>query len=183
MGRKAKERGEGERVEILHRVFDLMCEGQSVEEASGGVGVRAGTLRQWVLRAGPEVQRRYWEARRLWGSALADEALVVARESVNQTSTVDKIRIDTLLRLAGKANPQEYGEKQVVEHQGSQKLEIVVREEAKPLRQVSATAQVAGAVSAMALAAGSVPAIQSPVQGNVGEVEEEVVEAVVEVEG
>ena len=167
MGRRAKERTEAEREEVLLRVFDLMCEGQSVEEAGGVVGVKGGTLRQWVLRAGPAVQRRYWEARRLWGSALAEEALVVARESVNQTSTVDKIRIDTLLRLAGKANPVEYGDKQVVEHQGSQKLEIVVKEEAKPIRQVSATAQVAGAVSAMALAAGTIPAVQ----GNVEEAE------------
>jgi hypothetical protein len=99
--------------------------------------------------------------------------LVVARESVNQTSTVDKIRIDTLLRLAGKANPAEYGDKQVVEHQGSQKLEIVVREEEKPLRQISASAQVAGAVSAMALASGSIPVVQD----KVGEEEEIEVES------
>ena len=155
------------------RVFDLMCDGLSVEEAGREVGVKAGTLRQWVLRASPVVQKRYWEARRLWGSALADEALVVARESVNQTSTVDKIRIDTLLRLAGKANPAEYGDKQVVEHQGSQKLEIVVREEEKPLRQISASAQVAGAVSAMALASGSIPVVQD----KVGEEEEIEVES------
>lgn len=174
MGRKAKERSEAEREEVLYRLFDLMCEGMTVEEASGGLGVRAATLRQWVLRAGPVVQRKYWEARRLWGSALADEAVVVARESVNQTSTVDKLKIDTFLRLAGKANPQEYGEKQVVEHQGSQKLEIVVREEEKPVRQVSATAQVAGVVTAMALSAGSIPLVQ----GNSEEIVDAVVDAV-----
>lgn len=176
--RKPRERGEAERAEILERVFGMMCEGMSVEECGPVVGVKAGTLRQWVLRASPEVQKRYWEARRLWGSALAEQAVVVARESVNQTSTVDKLKIDTFLRLAGKANPVEYGEKQVVEHQGAQKLEIVVREEEKPLRAVSATAQVAGAVSAMALASGSIPALQGK-----SEVEEAVVEPVAEAEG
>ena len=160
MGRRAKERSAGEREEILGKVFDLMCEGWSVEEAGAQLDIKGGTLRQWVLRASPEVQRRYWEARRLWGSALADEALVVARESVNQTSTVDKIRIDTLLRLAGKANPQEYGDKQVVEHQGSQKLEIVVREEAKPMRQPQVSAQISEVGAALlASATGYVPAI------------------------
>jgi predicted membrane chloride channel (bestrophin family) len=103
--------------------------------------MKAGTLRQWVMVASPAMRERYWVARRLWGSALADEAVEIARESVNASSTVDKLKIDTFLRLAGKANPQEYGDKQVVEHQGTQKLEIVVREEAKPVRQVSASAQ------------------------------------------
>ena len=160
MGRKAKERSAEEREGVLGKLFDLMCEGQTVEEASGVLGVRAATLRQWVLRASPEVQKKYWEARRLWGSALADEAVGIARESVNQTSTVDKLKIDTFLRLAGKANPQEYGEKQVVEHQGTQKLEIVVREEEKPMR-ASVTAQLTEAgASVIAAASQSLPALQ-----------------------
>lgn len=147
MGRKARVRSEGEREEVLERVFGLMCEGKSVEESSGVVGVPAGTLRRWVMEASVEVRGRYWVARRLWGSALAEEALRVARESVNQTSTVDKLRVDTLLRLAGKANPVEYGDKQVVEHTGSQVVEIRVVEEVKPMRQVSATAVVGELVS------------------------------------
>jgi hypothetical protein len=110
--------------------------------------MKAGTLRQWVMVASPAMRERYWVARRLWGSALADEAVEIARESVNASSTVDKLKIDTFLRLAGKANPQEYGDKQVVEHQGTQKLEIVVREEAKPVRQISASA-VLGEVQAL----------------------------------
>lgn len=157
---------------VLGRVFDLMCEGLTVEEASGVVGVKAATLRQWVLRASAEVQRGYWEARRLWGSALADEAVLVARESVNQTATVDKLKIDTFLRLAGKANPQEYGEKQVVEHSGTQKLEIVVREEEKPVRQVRASVTEAGA-AILASPAQILPVVQ-------GNGVEEVAEAEIE---
>lgn len=178
MGRKAKERSAEEREEVLGKLFDLMCEGQTVEEASGVLGVRAATLRQWVLRARPEVQKKYWEARRLWGSALADEAVGIARESVNQTSTVDKLKIDTFLRLAGKANPQEYGEKQVVEHQGTQKLEIVVREEVKPVRGMTATAQLTEAGASVIAAASQMPALQ----GNV-EVEEAVVVEATDVDG
>ena len=166
MGRKAKAKSEGEREAILLRVFDLMCEGHSVEACGGILGMKAGTLRQWVMGARPVVREQYWVARRLWGSALADEAVEIARESVNASSTVDKLKIDTFLRLAGKANPQEYGDKQVVEHQGTQKLEIVVREEAKPLRQVSASAQMeAVATSVVAQAS------QMLVQGNAQDVE------------
>ena len=129
MGRKAKAKSEGEREAILLRVFDLMCEGHSVEACGGILGMKAGTLRQWVMGARPVVREQYWVARRLWGSALADEAVEIARESVNASSTVDKLKIDTFLRLAGKANPQEYGDKQVVEHSGGQELRIKVVEE------------------------------------------------------
>lgn len=161
MPRKPRERTEGEREAILERVFGMMCEGMSVEECGPVVGVKPGTLRQWVLRGSPELQKKYWEARRLWGSALAEQAVVVAKESVNQTSTVDKLKIDTFLRLAGKANPAEYGEKQVVEHQGAQKLEIVVREEEKPVRGMTATAQLTEAGASVIAAASQMPALQS----------------------
>jgi hypothetical protein len=97
---------------------------------------------------------------------LADEAVEIARESVNASSTVDKLKIDTFLRLAGKANPQEYGDKQVVEHQGTQKLEIVVREEAKPVRQVSASAQMDAVIATIGDASQ-----QFLVQGKVEEAE------------
>ena len=155
MGRRARARSVGEREEVLGRVFELMCGGVSVEESSKVVGVAAGTLRAWILEASEEVRARYFVARRLWGAALAEEALVVARESVNQTSTVDKIRIDTLLRLAGKANPAEYGDKQVVEHQGTQVLEIKVVEEVKPMRQIAASAVVDAVVEPVVLDAGT----------------------------
>ena len=166
MGRKAKAKSEGEREAILLRVFDLMCEGHSVEACGGILGMKAGTLRQWVMVASPAMRERYWVARRLWGSALADEAVEIARESVNASSTVDKLKIDTFLRLAGKANPQEYGDKQVVEHQGTQKLEIVVREEAKPVRQVSASAQMDAVIATIGDASQ-----QFLVQGKVEEAE------------
>ena len=169
MGRKAKAKSEGEREAILLRVFDLMCEGHSVEACGGILGMKAGTLRQWVMVASPAMRERYWVARRLWGSALADEAVEIARESVNASSTVDKLKIDTFLRLAGKANPQEYGDKQVVEHQGTQKLEIVVREEAKPVRQVSASAQMDAVIATIGDASQ-----QFLVQGKVEDAEFEV---------
>ena len=110
---------------------------------------------------------------------MAEQAVVIARESVNQTSTVDKLKIDTFLRLAGKAYPVEYGEKQVVEHQGAQKLEIVVREEVKPVRAASVTAQLTEAgASVIAAVSQSLPALQGK-----SEVEDAVVEGVPEAEG
>jgi hypothetical protein len=140
MGRRARERSEEEREEVLDRVFDVMCAGGTVEEASREVGVKAATVRQWVVRGSVGVRERYWEARKMLGSALAEEALRVARETTNATAVADKLLVDTLRWAAGKANPGEYGEKQVVEHQGTQRLEVVVREEEKPMRQIQATA-------------------------------------------
>ena len=151
-----------ERVEVLERVFGLMCGGRTVEEASKEVGVKAATVRQWVVRSEPEVRERYWEARRMLGSALAEEALAVARNTCNATAVADKLLVDTLRWAAGKANPGEYGEKQVVEHQGTQKLEIVVKEEEKPIRQLRGTMQ--------AIEGGAVAAVLGPVVEGVAEV-------------
>lgn len=162
----------GEREAVLERVFGLMCGGRTVEEASREVGVKAATVRQWVVRSEPEVRARYWEARKMLGSALAEEALAVARNTSNATAVADKLLVDTLRWAAGKANPVEYGEKQVVEHQGTQKLEIVVKEEAKPLRQVSATAQIAGTAVGMLGAATQMPVVQDAVVEGVAEVGE-----------
>jgi hypothetical protein len=75
----------------------------------------------------------------MMGSALAEEALLVARGTTNATAVADKLLVDTLRWKAGKANPREYGEKQVVEHSGTQRLEVVVKEEEKPVRQLRAT--------------------------------------------
>lgn len=157
-----------ERGEVLERVFGMMCGGKTVEQAAREVGVKAATVRQWVVRAEPEVRVRYQEARRMLGSALAEEALEVARNTSNATAVADKLLVDTLRWAAGKANPVEYGEKQVVEHSGTQRLEIVVKEEVKPLRQATVTAIESGTV---------VAALVSPVQG-VGEVVDGVAEVV-----
>lgn len=153
MGQRPKW-SEEEKAGILEVVVERMCCGWTVEEAVRGVegefealGVNAGTVRMWVLRADPAFKQRYAEARVMLGSALAEEAILVARNTCNATAVADRLLVDTLKWKAGKANPRDYGEKQVVEHQGEQKLEIVVREESKPLR----NPQLAGQLTASAV--------------------------------
>jgi hypothetical protein len=166
-----------EREAVMAEVVERMCGGWTVEEAVRGVegefealGVKSSTVRQWFVAAGPEWQERYRMARVMLGSALAEEAILVARNTSNATAAADRLLVDTLKWKAGKANPREYGEKQVVEHQGEQKLEIVVREEQKPLRNPQLAGQLTAAVVLdHAITAAHLPtkALSTSVQDNV----------------
>ena len=104
-----------------------MAEGKTLEEAAEVVGLPAAVVRWWVTQS-PQLSREYRMARALQGQAFADEAVRVARASVNG-SGADRLLVDTLKWAAMKANPMEFGEKQTVEHQGAQRLEVVVVEE------------------------------------------------------
>ena len=99
--------------------------------------------------------------RPLLGAAFAEEAIRVARESSNATSAQDRTLIDTLKWAAAKAAPMEYGEKQVVEHQGQQTLQVKVLEEDAPVRNVQALKESVVAASLNTAATTlSLPAIQ-----------------------
>lgn len=159
---------EEEKREVLERVVERMCCGWTVEEAVRGVegefepeGVNAGTVRMWVVRADEEFKARYAEARVMMGAAMAEEALLVARNTTNATAVADRLLVDTLRWKAGKANPV-YSDKQVVEHQGQQKLEIVVREEAKPLRSEDKGAIAAGIVATATMGTGAGAVLSLP---------------------
>jgi len=76
-----------------------------------------------------DLYMRYRRARVLMGNALAEEAIQIARDSVNDTVMVDRLTVDTLKWASSKAAPQDYGDKQVVEHQGSQTISVKVLEE------------------------------------------------------
>ncbi|MBU6367906.1 MAG: hypothetical protein KJT01_16955, partial [Gemmatimonadetes bacterium] len=75
---------------------------------------------------------RYQRMKTMMGQAMAEEAIRVARESTSQTTATDRVLIETLKWAASKANPAEYGEKQTVEHQGSQQLQVKIVEEGGP---------------------------------------------------
>ena len=77
----------------------------------------------------------------LMGQAFAEEALHIARESTTSTTALDRVLIDTLKWAAAKANPSEYGEKQTVEHQGAQTLQVRIVEDDAPLRNPKAAEQ------------------------------------------
>jgi len=123
----------------MEQVLERMAEGQTVADAVASLGLKvsAGAVRQWFRRE-PEWTERYEQAKRLLAQAMAEEAIRVARDSTNHSSAADRLLIDTLKWAASKANPAEYGERQTVEHQGAQTLQVKIVEDEVPVRSANA---------------------------------------------
>lgn len=132
--------GAEERAEVVEEVFAGMAEGKLLAETVRRVAgerrleLTPGQVRNWLVRD-EEWFGRYQRMKTLLGQALAEEAIEVARESTNQSTAIDRVLIETLKWAAAKSNPAEYGDRQVVEHQGAQRLEVKVVEESVPMRQ------------------------------------------------
>ena len=140
---------------VIAQVLDGMASGQTLQDAAKASNVSASTVRQWIM-ADEESYRLYVKARLMQGQAMAEEAIRVARDTTNSSSASDRLLIETLKWAASKANPQEYGDKQTVEHQGAQTLQVKVIEDDVPVRNAravgNAIAQSVVAVPIMAVA-------------------------------
>lgn len=140
-GRRGPLRGGGltaaQEEALLEAVMLGMAEGRMLSETvrrvakEQGLSVTPGQVRNWMVRD-ERWFLRYQRTRALLGQALAEEALDVARESTSHSTATDRILIETLKWAAAKANPAEYGERQTVEHQGAQTLQIKVVEDDAP---------------------------------------------------
>lgn len=122
-----------ERGAVVEAVLVAMAEGRTLADAvrqwakAAGVSVTPGQVRMWIARdAGWLAQ--YQAMKPVLGVALAEEALRVAREATRNSSAEDRLLIDTLRWAASKLAPLEFGERQVVEHQGAQELVVRVVE-------------------------------------------------------
>ena len=135
-----------ERREVLAQVLEGMSNGKTVADTARLLKIPAGRIRTWLVRD-REVYAEYQRMRPLLGAAFAEEAIRVARESTTQTTAMDRVLIDTLKWAAAKAAPAEYGEKQVVEHQGQQTLQVKVLEDEAPVRNVQALKEAVVAAS------------------------------------
>ena len=149
---------EAQRLEILEDVFEGMTNGRTVADTARARKVSPGTIRQWIAKD-PELTGRYQRLRPLLGAALAEEAIRVARESTSQTTAMDRVLIETLKWAAAKSAPAEYGEKQTVEHQGQQTLQVKVIEDDAPVRNVKALQE---AVVAASLGTVTIQALPAP---------------------
>jgi hypothetical protein len=140
-----------EKAQTVEAVLARMAEGETVVEAvkTLKLTVTPGTVRKWMAER-EEWLAAYQTAKKLLGNALAEEAIRVARESSSYSSASDRVLIETLKWAAAKANPAEYGEKQTVEHQGAQTLQIkVVEVEGEVRNQQALNQQALNAVMAM----------------------------------
>ncbi len=130
---------EEEKAGWVEAVFAGMAEGRTLQEVvqgeakARGVALTPGAVRNWIA-AHEGWYGRYQKAKVLLGQALAEEALQVARDSTTSTTAIDRVLIDTLKWKASKTNPVEYGDRQTVEHQGAQTLQVKVVEEEAPDR-------------------------------------------------
>ena len=149
------------RTEIVEAVLDGMAEGHTLQETVKRVArlrgetITPGAVRRWIV-AEEAWFLRYQRTKALLGQAFAEEAILVARESTSSTTAMDRVLIETLKWAAAKANPVEYGEKQTVEHQGTQTLQVKVVEDEAPVRTTKAlqSAMVASTLSISAVSAG-----------------------------
>jgi hypothetical protein len=117
-----------ERDAVVEAVFEGMSEGKTLSETVADYNVTEGTLRRWITRD----EDLFWEylaARALMAQSLAEEALRVARAATNVSASSDRLKIDALQWAATKMNPREFGDKQLIQQEGKQTVEIRVVEE------------------------------------------------------
>jgi hypothetical protein len=152
---------QAERTAILGQVFEGMTNGHTVADTCRRLKLNPGTVRQWIAKE-PDWTAEYQRCRPLLGAALAEEAIRVARESTTQTTAMDRVLIETLKWAAAKSAPAEYGEKQLVQHEGQQTLQVKVIEDEVPVRNVQALRQAAVTAVLKAAAEHPVRALPAP---------------------
>ena len=143
-----------EQAAIVAQVFEGMTNGHTVADTCRRLKLNPGTVRQWIAKDA-DWTAEYQRCRPLLGAALAEEAIRVARESTTQTTAMDRVLIETLKWAAAKSAPAEYGEKQTVQHEGQQTLQVKVIEDEVPVRNVKALRE--AAVTAVLKAAAEAP--------------------------
>lgn len=154
---------DAQQAQIVEAVLAGMAEGQTLQDTvrkvaqKDGLKLTPGQVRQWMVR-NEEWFQRYQKTKTLLGQAFAEEAIQIARESTSQSTAIDRVLIETLKWAAAKANPVEYGERQTVQHEGAQTLQVKVIEEDIPLRNVK-TQQALEAATMLSIAAQGVTTV------------------------
>ena len=152
-----------ERTAIVAQVFEGMTNGHTVADTCRRLKLNPGTVRKWIA-AEAAWTAEYQRCRPMLGAALAEEAIRVARESTTQTTAMDRVLIETLKWAASKSAPAEYGEKQLVQHEGQQTLQVRVLEDEVPVRNIKALKE--AAVTAVLKAAAEAPIRVLPAPDN-----------------
>jgi transposase-like protein len=139
----AKQYTPEQRAAAVERVFENMPEGMTVKDTARRLKIKPGTLRMWIAK-NPEWTEQYEALKPHLGDALVDEAMELSKNSTSSTTAMDRVRIDLLKWVASKVAPKSFGDRQVVEHQGTTELKFkVVEEGGGRVATISATAVVA----------------------------------------
>lgn len=118
----------GERAEIVEGALEAIANGSSLRTFILSRGLKYNTVWEWLTDDKTETPRAYARAKLAGTHALAEECLEIADDGagdiiVNEDGTERtntevvqraKLRIDTRLRLIGKWNRKDYGEKTTI---------------------------------------------------------------------
>ncbi len=92
-----------DRRQTLAAALDWLRQGGNLSAFCRERGIGRSTLYDWIS-ADPEQQRAFVEARLAWADAIADDALEIADGATDETVSVDRLRVDTRLRLAQRSS-------------------------------------------------------------------------------
>lgn len=92
-------------------LWDRLASGATVMAVSAELGVSLSALDRWVQRGGDERRERYARARARGGQSLAEQTIAIADSADIESVQLAKLRIDQRWKLAGKLDPETYGER------------------------------------------------------------------------
>lgn len=105
--------------EIVEQCLSLITQGVTMSEACRTVGIDRRRWQTWVS-GDPDLAREYRDARAIGADAIADDIIRIADDTKADTAEVAKsrLRTDVRLKLLAKWQPDLYGDKVDVRHQG-----------------------------------------------------------------
>ena len=105
--------------ELIETVLSRIALGETMTAITRDLGFSADVWAKW-MKADPALATAYYDARSIGADAIADDVLNIA-DNADETAVgvaKSRLRVDTRLRLLAKWQPDKYGEKVDVRHQG-----------------------------------------------------------------
>lgn len=105
--------------ELVEQCLTLITQGVTMSDACRTVGIDRRRWQTWVS-GDPDLAREYRDARAIGADAIADDIIRIADDTKADTAEVAKsrLRTDVRLKLLAKWQPDLYGDKVDVRHQG-----------------------------------------------------------------
>lgn len=106
-------------VELLDTVLERLANGETLTAISRDLNFSRTIWARW-MDADPELAKAYYHARSIGSDAIADDIVEIVDKAPADAVGVAKARLraDTRLKLLAKWQPDKYGEKVDVRHQG-----------------------------------------------------------------